>query len=119
MRDKLLPMLFSLPICKAWARYMPNISFFGILLNPGPFTIKEHVIIIIMAGIGAGPAYAVSVAPTWHIIMPVVLFLSGTYNLLQTEIIAVQKVFYNQHPPFACEFQACSAHLFGLSIDFY
>ena len=53
-------MLLSLPICKAWARYLPNVSFFGIPLNPGPFTIKEHVIITIMAGIGDSPAYAVS-----------------------------------------------------------
>ena len=60
-------MLLSLPICRAWARYLPNISFFGIPLNPGPFTIKEHVIITIMAEVGAGPAYAVSVAPTWQI----------------------------------------------------
>ena len=60
-------MLLSLPICKAWARYLPNISFFGISLNPGPFTIKEHVIITIMASIGARAAYAVSVAPIWQI----------------------------------------------------
>ncbi|KAI0275630.1 small oligopeptide transporter [Russula aff. rugulosa BPL654] len=65
--------LLSLPIGKAWARYMPNISFFGIRLNPGPFTIKEHVIITIMAGVEFEPAYA-------------------------TDIVAVQKVFYNQHP---------------------
>jgi hypothetical protein len=94
-------MLLSLPICKAWARYPPNISFFGIPLNPGPFTIKEHVIITVMAGIGAGPAYAVSVASNY---VRVVLFRSSSYNLLQTDIIAVQKVFYNQHPPFACKF---------------
>ena len=66
LRDKTLPMLLSLPICKAWAHYLPNISVFGIPVNPGPFTIKEHVIItiIIMASVGSGPAYAVSVAPT-------------------------------------------------------
>ena len=104
LRDKYIPMLLSLPICKAWARYLPNICFFGIPLNPGPFTIKEHVIITIMAGIGAGPAYAVSVAPTWANYVGVVLFCSSSYNLLQTDIIAVQKIFYNQHPPFACEF---------------
>jgi hypothetical protein len=56
-------MLLSLPICNAWARYLPNISVFGIPLNPGPFTIKEHVIITIMATVGLAPAYAVSVAP--------------------------------------------------------
>jgi hypothetical protein len=60
-------MLLSLPICKAWARYLPNISFFDIPLNPGPFTIKEHVLITIMAGVGAGHGYAVSVASTWQL----------------------------------------------------
>jgi OPT oligopeptide transporter protein len=44
---------------KAWARYMPNVSIFGISLNPGPFTIKEHVIIVIMSDVYGGPAYAV------------------------------------------------------------
>ena len=61
-------MLLSLPICKAWARYLPNISLFGIPLNPGPFTIKEHVIITTMASVGAYHAYAVSVTPTWQIV---------------------------------------------------
>jgi hypothetical protein len=56
--------VLSFPICKAWARYLPNISIFGFPLNPGPFTIKEHVIITIMAGVGASTAYAVSVAAT-------------------------------------------------------
>ena len=97
-------MLLSYPICKAWACYLPNISFFGIPLNPGPFTIKEHVIITIMANVGAGPAYAVSVAPTLANYVRVVLFCSSPYNLLQNNIIAVQNVFYNQNPPFACEF---------------
>ncbi len=30
-------------------------------------------------------------------------FLSS-YNILQTDVVAVQKVFYDQHPPFSCEF---------------
>jgi hypothetical protein len=42
---------------------VPNISLFGIPLNPGPFTIKEHVIITIMAGVSGLSAYAVSIAP--------------------------------------------------------
>jgi len=60
LREKIVPQVLTFPICKAWARYFPNISLFGIPLNPGPFTIKEHVIITIMAGVGAGSAYAVS-----------------------------------------------------------
>jgi hypothetical protein len=38
---------------------MPNISLFGVSLNPGPFTIKEHVLIMIMANVSSLPAYAV------------------------------------------------------------
>jgi hypothetical protein len=45
-----------------WARYMPKVTVFGVSLNPGPFTVKEHVIVTIMASVGAGPAYAVSTA---------------------------------------------------------
>jgi hypothetical protein len=62
LREKIVAQLLSLPICKAWAHYMPNISIFGLLLNPGPFNIKEHVIITVMAGMGAGSKYGVSVA---------------------------------------------------------
>lgn len=47
-------------------------------LNPGPFTIKEHVLVTIMASVGAQTAYA-------------------------TDIVAVQKVFYNQEWSFICE----------------
>ena len=46
-------------------------TVFGVQLNPGRFSIKEHVIITIMAGVGAGSAYA-------------------------TDIVAVQRVYYNQ-----------------------
>lgn len=57
---KIVPQLLTFPICKLWARYLPNVTFFGVSLNPGPFTIKEHVIITIMASVGAVSAYAVS-----------------------------------------------------------
>ncbi|KAH9964014.1 small oligopeptide transporter [Russula compacta] len=84
--------LLSFPICKLWARYLPKVSIFGIPLNPGPFNIKEHVIITIMASVGAGSAYA-------------------------TDIIAVQKVFYNQHPDFLYQWLlVMSTQLIGFSI---
>jgi hypothetical protein len=57
--EQIIPLLLSFPIGRAWARYVPNVSLFGAELNPGPFTLKEHVIITIMASVGAGPAYAV------------------------------------------------------------
>jgi hypothetical protein len=43
-------------------------SLFGISLNPGPFTVKEHVIITIMSGVGSTPAYAVSETPVSRIV---------------------------------------------------
>jgi OPT oligopeptide transporter protein len=58
--EQILAQLITFPICKVWARYMPNISLLGIPLNPGPFTIKERVIVAIMAHISVGPAYVVS-----------------------------------------------------------
>jgi hypothetical protein len=53
--------LISFPILRLWARAVPRVKIFGVALNPGPFTIKEHVLITIMAGVGAGSAYAVSI----------------------------------------------------------
>lgn len=55
--------LLSLPIGKFWARYMPNrtvsLGRWSFKLNPGPFTIKEHALIVIMANVGVGePPYA-------------------------------------------------------------
>jgi hypothetical protein len=56
---------------------VPNIKIFGIALNPGHFSIKEHVLATIMASVGSGSAYA-------------------------TDIVAVQRVFYNQNYNFGC-----------------
>ena len=58
--EQIIPQLLSFPIGKAWVRYVPNATFFGTELNPGPFTIKEHVITTVMASAGFGSAYAVS-----------------------------------------------------------
>lgn len=55
----LVAQLIAFPIGRFWARIVPRISIFGHSLNPGPFTIKEHVLVTIMAGVGAQSAYAV------------------------------------------------------------
>lgn len=90
--SQLVPLLLTFPMGKLWARYVPNVSLFGISLNPGPFTLKEHVIITIMAGVGAVSAYA-------------------------TDIIAVQRVYYNQHPGFGYQWLlVMSTQLIGFSI---
>lgn len=51
--------LLSFPMGQLWARTVPNWKIFGISINPGPFTIKEHVLVTIMATVGYQSAYAV------------------------------------------------------------
>ncbi|KAF7377765.1 Glutathione transporter 1 [Mycena sanguinolenta] len=84
--------LIAFPIGSTWARWMPNISLFGIALNPGPFTIKEHVLVIVMAAVGSGSAYA-------------------------TDVVAVQKIFYGQSFGFAFQWMlVISTQCIGFSI---
>ncbi|KAK7065013.1 sexual differentiation process protein isp4 [Favolaschia claudopus] len=84
--------LLSFPCGRAAAAYLPNWRVFGVSLNPGPFTVKEHVLITIMASVGAGSAYA-------------------------TDIVAVQRVYYNQTYNFSYQwFVVMSTQLIGFSI---
>ncbi|KAF9235742.1 OPT oligopeptide transporter protein-domain-containing protein [Melanogaster broomeanus] len=83
--------LLSFPHWRLWAIYVPQKQIFGVSLNPGPFSIKEHVLITIMASVGAQSAYA-------------------------TDIIAVQKVYYNQSYSFSYQwFLVMSTQLIGFS----
>ncbi|KAL0954158.1 hypothetical protein HGRIS_005294 [Hohenbuehelia grisea] len=71
---------------------MPNVKIFGVSINPGPFSIKEHVMITIMASVGAYSAYA-------------------------TDIVAVQRVYYNQNYNFGYQWMlVMSTQLIGFSI---
>ncbi|KAG6329926.1 hypothetical protein ID866_9163, partial [Astraeus odoratus] len=70
-------LLASLAVGRAWAKVMPNWHILGHSLNPGPFTIKEHALVVIMATVGGGSAYA-------------------------TDIVAVQRVYYGQTYNFVC-----------------
>ncbi|KAI0319314.1 OPT oligopeptide transporter [Amylostereum chailletii] len=89
---QLVPLLLSFPVMKAWARFMPHVRIFGVQLNPGPFTVKEHVIVNVMATVGSTSAYA-------------------------TDIVAVQRVFYNQQTPFGYQWMlVMSTQLIGFSI---
>ncbi|KAF5376874.1 hypothetical protein D9615_007249 [Tricholomella constricta] len=84
--------LLSFPVGRAAAAVLPNWSIFGISLNPGPFTVKEHVLITIMATVGYQSAYA-------------------------TDIVAVQRVYYNQIYNFSYQwFIVMSTQLIGFSI---
>ncbi|OSX66500.1 hypothetical protein POSPLADRAFT_1043923 [Postia placenta MAD-698-R-SB12] len=85
-------LLLSFPVGRAWARFMPRVKIFGMSLNPGPFTIKEHVLVTIMANVGGSSAYA-------------------------TDIIAVQRVYYNQDYNFGYQWMVVmSTQLIGFSI---
>ena len=55
-----MPLLMSFPMGMLWARCVPNVTLFGLELNPGPFTVKEHVVVTIMANVASNYAYAVS-----------------------------------------------------------
>ncbi|KAJ7180290.1 OPT oligopeptide transporter [Mycena crocata] len=88
----IIAQLLSLPLGRLWARLLPNVKIFGLELNPGPFTIKEHVLVTIMASVGAGSAYA-------------------------TDIVAVQRVYYNQNYNFSYQWlMVMSTQLIGFSI---
>ncbi|KAG9002777.1 hypothetical protein FRB93_011379 [Tulasnella sp. JGI-2019a] len=88
----LVAQLISYPIGRACHLFLPDVKIFGLSLNPGPFSIKEHVLITIMANVGAGPGYA-------------------------TEIFAVQRVFYNQSWNFSYQwFIVMSTQLLGFSL---
>ncbi|KAJ7323290.1 oligopeptide transporter [Mycena albidolilacea] len=84
--------LLSLPLGRLWYRVLPNVKIFGLEVNPGPFSIKEHVLVTIMATVGYGSAYA-------------------------TDIVAVQRVYYNQTYNFSFQWlMVMSTQLIGFSI---
>ncbi|KAG2002633.1 peptide transporter MTD1 [Coprinopsis cinerea AmutBmut pab1-1] len=84
--------LLIFPMGRLWYKVVPNVKIFGKELNPGPFSIKEHVLSTIMAIVGAYSAYA-------------------------TDIIAVQRVLYNQNYNFSYQWMlVMSTQLIGFSI---
>ena len=56
-------LILAWPIGVAWHKVMPNVSIFGAPLNPGPFNLKEHALISIMANVNfaGGTAYATDI----------------------------------------------------------
>ncbi|KAL5513009.1 hypothetical protein ACEPAH_3407 [Sanghuangporus vaninii] len=90
--SNLVAVLLSYPVGRLWARIVPQKKIFGVSLNPGPFTMKEHVIVTIMASVGGRSAYA-------------------------TDIIAVQRVYYGQQYNFSYQWMlVMSTQLIGFSI---
>jgi OPT family small oligopeptide transporter len=88
--------LLSLPCGHALANILPTKRFktFGYVwsLNPGPFTIKEHVCITVMANVVWGGAYS-------------------------TEVVLVQRVFYGQSTPLSYQILlALGSQIIGFSL---
>ncbi|KAJ3745806.1 small oligopeptide transporter [Lentinula detonsa] len=85
-------LLVIFPCGQAWARLCPSISVLNRPLNPGPFSIKEHVLSAVMASVAAQSAYS-------------------------TDIIAVQRVFYGEIYSFLFQWMlTVSTQLIGLSL---
>lgn len=87
--------LLALPLGKFLAFALPKTRFntFGYVwsLNPGPFNIKEHVCITVMANVVVGGAYA-------------------------TDVILTQKIFYGQQVSYAYQILlVLSTQIFGFS----
>lgn len=61
----LIAQIIAWPLGHGWAKVMPKKQFntFGIewSLNPGPFNIKEHSIIVVMASVSFSAAYATDI----------------------------------------------------------
>ncbi|EGV65705.1 hypothetical protein PSN45_003511 [Yamadazyma tenuis] len=55
--------ILAWPAGYLWGRFLPNVNIFGMPLNPGPFNLKEHTLIVIMANVsfGGGAAYATDI----------------------------------------------------------
>lgn len=88
--------LSSMPLGHFMARIFPTTRFrtFGYVwsFNPGPFNIKEHVCITVMANVVVGGAYA-------------------------TDIVATQKVFYGQQLSFSYQIMLIlSTQIIGFSL---
>lgn len=63
--------IIAWPLGRLWDVLVPNYKIFGMELNPGPFNIKEHCLIVVMAlnlgvGVGYGPDIIVTLREFYH-----------------------------------------------------
>lgn len=76
----LIAQIIAWPAGHGWARFMPERYFntFGFrwTLNPGPFNIKEHSIIVVMASVSFSVAYATD------IILAQIVFYKQDFGIL-------------------------------------
>ncbi|KDQ10091.1 hypothetical protein BOTBODRAFT_501203 [Botryobasidium botryosum FD-172 SS1] len=88
--NPLVAQLLSLPIGHLAAKALPDITILGCRLNPGPFTIKEHILIATLASPSGGES---------------------------TDIFAVQRAYYGQNWGFLYQWLTnMSVSLLGFSI---
>lgn len=66
-----LVLLLSYPMGFFLAAVLPRVDIFGIALNPGPFSIKEHALIYVIAGAAGGVPYGIDnvVVQKWDLFM--------------------------------------------------
>jgi hypothetical protein len=80
--------LVTYPLGKLAARWLPSRRLLGLELNPGPFSIKEHVLIGVLAKSGNGAAYASDIAAVLSLYFHRELHaLAGITLLLTTQLI--------------------------------
>jgi len=83
----LIAQVIAWPMGHGWTRFMPEKTFetFGIRwsLNPGPFNIKEHAIIVVMANVSFSVAYATD------IILAQVVFYRQDFGLLFQMLLTI------------------------------
>jgi hypothetical protein len=117
---------------RAWAKFMPRVKIFGVSLNPGPFTVKEHVLLTVMATVTNGVRTGFSTRSRNTKSLTFVLYSlpmlrtllrtgfstrSRNINSLTLILHSVQRVYYNQHPTFAYQWLiVMSTQLIGFSI---
>jgi hypothetical protein len=83
----LVAQVITWPLGHAWAKVMPAWKFktLGVewSLNPGPFNIKEHSIIVVMAGVSFSVAYATD------IILAQIVFYKQDFGILFQLLLTV------------------------------
>jgi hypothetical protein len=83
----LIAQIIAWPIGQGWAKVMPTKKFntFGLewSLNPGPFNIKEHSVIVVMASVSFSVAYATD------IILAQVVFYKQDFGILWQLLLTV------------------------------
>ncbi|KAJ7738297.1 OPT oligopeptide transporter protein-domain-containing protein [Mycena olivaceomarginata] len=85
--------ILTFPVGRAWATYVPEWRVMGLPLNPGPFTVKEHV--LITANVGGFPAYGTA----------------------EYSAVAAQRLYYRQNYNFSYQwFMVMSSQLIGYSM---